>query len=240
MAKEKQSLADQIHAALRIANDGSTTVAEAETAMLTAQRLAAKHFGGMENVPSETGTGESDVLFLHLEGGLVVNHWRSRLLAIVSENFRCRMLEYNIFTLSQFTKKPITKKQLCIVGHSEDAKIAFRVYIYAITVAEAELLHYLLAHTDTLGDKLAERKAAGESWSEGFVSGVKMKFAAQVKRNPSVGLMLIVPSDVDKAIDDAQPDNLKMEHDQPQANAHFFEGYITGKNIGDGNLEVGS
>jgi len=109
-----------------------------------------------------------------------------------------------------------------------------------MTVAEEKSLQYLLAQPLVASTTQEERKTIVDSWLEGYVSGVKLKFQRQVAKNSSVALMVIIPADVDQAVEDVRPDEQRVETDDPQVNFHFFKGWATGQSIGDGNIALSS
>lgn len=237
---KRQKVIDQLHQILRQAGDKATTVAEAETALLLAQRIAGKYAIDLARLPPESGaSGAEGVMWVELTGGMVPKHWRTLLLACITKNFRCSMVELNEPAVTQFTKKATTKKSLHIVGHREDVEVAARAFMYAVNVGEEQVLRYLLDHRDELGSTEAERRAAGESWCEGYVNGIRAKFRAQVKRSPGAALMVITPDDVTQAVDavtdnKAQAGSVAPEH----RNVHFLYGWHTGRESGDGHIGV--
>lgn len=239
MPRERTSIIDQINTILQADPHKWTTPEEAQTALLTAQRLMQKYH--ITQAELQTRNEGEDVKFYEVGGGIVAKPWRLHLAAVIAGNFRCKMIEAKEQTISPFLRRKVEKSYIFFVGFHEDAMVAIRAYAYALNSADSSLLRYLLDNQSKLGTAQAEREKAGADWSDGFVLGVRKKFEEQAARkNSSTALMVIVPDQVAEAA----AKHTHAQRDVPntvrpdQMNDHLVNGYWAGKRVGDGNEEL--
>lgn len=177
---------DRIRKLLRLAKGAGTTPAEAETALLMAQKLIAEsglEEGAVEEVPAvqEIIEGTADDLGR-------TESWRGRLAFVIAKNFRCECY------WNKLTRFPI-RNLLVFLGHTLDVEIAKEVYSCAVEAALREVDVFLRARglTGSRANPVGRR-----AWNEfliGFTTGLSAKYAEQVKKN-KWALVIVTPADV--------------------------------------------
>ena len=184
---------------------------EAETAMMKAQELMAKHGLQMNKIGFETkqevsktytGTRTTRIWW-----------WEKQLANTIAPNFRC------ISVVQDFG----SEKQLFFVGHHCDTVLAKEVYEYA--------RHYILfAVKEYAQETQKNMREVKNQFLSGFVRGLQQKFEDQKKQHQEWGLVLAMSQDVQDYIQNEL--SLKYKHHK-LPNVHlnhpaFQEGYQQG------------
>lgn len=224
MENNDEKLIAKIEKLLRLSS--SNNEHEAQSAMMKAQELMAKHNIKMADVNPEeqpqekveTRTSER-----YREG------WVGDLATIIAGNFRCR-------TLLLYANKGNTYR-VRFYGANDDAQICMQIFQYALEVVRSRCKTMKGIFEETgksfeYNDKLM--------YCHGFMQGLQKNFKEQIRRNECYALALTVPAVVDNAIEqlgklkDAKPST------QPTLNRKnrmlYDVGYTDGKtfqNAGD-------
>lgn len=168
---------ERIQKLLRLARDAGATPAEAESALLQAQRIMAEN--GIEDGEVVDTTGaEEEILD---EDVLVVRRkefWRGRLGVVISRNFRCKMY-WNTYARGRVG--------VHFLGRRSDVAIAKEVYVAAVEVALQQVADFLRIH----GGGLKARSA----FLAGFADGLAAKYDEQVVQMRASSTALVVVAD---------------------------------------------
>lgn len=223
-----ESIVDKIEKLLALANASSATVAEAESAMLLAQRIALKH--NIEISSLGHRGPKQDSLFEQVVGlGLVRRDSRKRILSTLCRNFRCELL--------MFTDQDTHILVGCtILGLEDEVKAVGTLFMYLVDVGDNELRRYILENLDGIGTAVSARDRVRDSWSEGYALGIDHRFKEQVSTVPGMSLMLTQPDILKQAMEQLQPAKHALYAPLAgDADEHAYHGYVTGKNTGDPN-----
>lgn len=170
-AEQEAKLIDKLNKLLVITTENGATEAEAEAAILKAQKLMHKY-----NIAMEKLGGEEAIEYgLEVMDHVIKASPRWMLSAIIARSFACRAIQ--------------TRNKMAFLGHKMDAKAALEAFKFAWTVMK------------TNGEALQrERKNDGGSthgvfntYAQGFLEGLKAKLDEQ-----STALIITVPEDVNE------------------------------------------
>ena len=184
MADIRNKIIDRIQKLLKLAG-GTTYGAEAENAILQAQRLMA------ENHLSEYEVREKpkgNVIEEKTDIGSRNTEWRRSLSMVIANNFRCK-------TYYTTGIRGCSGTIIKFLGEEQDARIALTVFNAAQSAALIRWKDYkkeneVFLRRDPHGNK------ARIAFLEGFVSGLRMKFKEQKNSNAEWGLVLATPQSV--------------------------------------------
>jgi hypothetical protein len=138
--KAENKVINKIKKALKIA-EGSKNPEEAQTAMLTAQKLLAKHGLSMSDVKMDEVKKE----VTHEGIGLGKNLWYEKgLAAIIGENFRC-------YSYISHDRRNATR--IVFMGLKEDVEIAKEVFGFAVNAVEHHARRYVEDYKRKLNEK---------------------------------------------------------------------------------------
>lgn len=215
----KETIIDRIRKCLALATNNSN-VAEAESAMLMAQRLMAKHGVGLEEVQDEIPEDEKIVIEKETVGTGCA--WKFTLAHIVADNFRCKTFSYG-------------KSTVAFYGRDTDAKAAKEVFVFL----------FKLGHKLALKARADHKKDYGyadgiyNSFVVGFCTGIKTKLGEQSK-----ALMIVISEEVKKEYEEF----IKGAKTSKGANLHksginsgvYEKGFYEGKSaVGTKQVEGG-
>jgi hypothetical protein len=167
---------------LRLAR-GAGTEQEAQTALLTAQRLMYAHDIAGHEVAAEPaapdkaarGAAKEAIREIVLERAGQRRPWHETLAAVIAENFRCAYL----ISYSRSTRAV----SLIFIGRTSDATVAAEAYFSAAAAAGA------LA--DAFALHRADRSEAQQSYLIGFLKGLYERF--QESRSQTALLLVTEP-----------------------------------------------
>lgn len=173
-AEQEAKLIEKLNKLLVITKENGATDAEAESALLKAQKLMHKY-----NIAMEKLGGEEKIEYgLEKMDHIIKASPRWPLSNIIAKSFACRPIQTNGY--------------IAFLGHKMDAKAALEAFKFAWTVLKVN------------GQALQrERKGEGGSaqlvfntYANGFLSGLETKLNEQ-----TVALTIVVPTDVHEEFD---------------------------------------
>lgn len=194
----------------------SSFAAEAETALLMAQKLMLEHglkIEDIEQAPREELKVIEESAY-HSQTPL----WHGRIAVILSNNFRCKC----IWTWQYRNGKKI--KIMTFIGFPEDAAITKEAYMYAIA-----LVNYNVRCIKKRYPRVT--RAYINTYIDGFISGLNAKFKEQVDRE-KWGLILVTPVPVKEKFESLNPVITKPKGKKPEKSKNenaFNKGYQDGK-----------
>ena len=168
---------DRIKKLLRLARDPGATPAEAESALLQAQRIMAEN-GLEDGEVIDTAAPEAAILD---EDILVVRRrefWRGRLAVVVARNFRCKMY---------WRGRDDGGSGVHFLGRQGDVAIAKEVYVAALEVALQQVAIFLRVNRGGL--------RARNAFLAGFADGLGAKYDEQVEQLRAASTALVVLAD---------------------------------------------
>lgn len=168
---------DRIKKLLRLARDSGATQAEAESALLQAQRIMAEH-GFEDGEVLETAAPEEAILDEDVAVVRRREFWRGRLAVTVARNFRCKMY---------WRSRPDGLNGVHFLGRKGDVAIAREVYVAAQEVALQQARSFLAVNRGGL--------VARNAFLAGFAEGLAAKFDEQVAVMKAAGTSLAVVAD---------------------------------------------
>ena len=182
---EKEKILDRVKKLLAL-SENNPSEEEAESAMLTVQRLLAKYGLAMSDV-EEMETPETDEPVITEEASHLkrIPWWHAGLANIIARNFRCECL-----LMRQRRGRTLLFTYVRFYGHPKDAAVCKEVYQYAVRYADwashvyVEQCKRMRGPIKTTGIK--------NDFLSGFLSGLQEKFQKQVKEN---NWQLVVVSD---------------------------------------------
>lgn len=178
-----EKIADKVKKLLALAGNNSSQ-AEAEQAMLAAQKLLAAH--GMEMADVERAQPKSDIISDVSKLHVRMPWWHRALARVICDNFKCAFLH----NFDRDRDGKLIGTNIKFFGHPQDVQICKTVYQYAIIQTE-----YLVRLFVKRYRKLYPHYSGAEvknTWLQGFISGLKDKFREQVEAN---GWGLVVLAD---------------------------------------------
>lgn len=195
---------------------------EAESAILMAQRLMAKH--GIESHEVEAYTAEEDEI---VESNIKQTRNQELpsifLASIIADNFRVKF--YTAIRKATLYHKRVST--IRFLGKKMDVEIASKVYAHAHETMERECERFTVNATIANAIK-SHPKVIRHNFKLGFGMGLKEKLAKQVE-SECMALVLKVDSKVEEAFDKLGTFNKKEGAFTPDLHAQMH-GYQQGKN----------
>ena len=152
--------------------------------MLIAQRIMVENNLCMDDVNLADGNEiKKEAVEITVSEKKRMSRWEKRLTSVIAGNFRCE----------SFLRRSY-KTELCLIGLKEDVVIAKETISYALKTMNYYSSKYVRENKCS-GFSTAQIK---NSWSDGFIRGIKASFDKQVKQN-NWGLVLVK----DKVVEDA-------------------------------------
>lgn len=164
----------RIQKLLRLARDRGATPAEAESALLQAQRIMAEN-GFEDGEVVDTAAPEEVILDEDVAVGRRRDFWRGRLAVVVAKNFRCK---------TYWRRGVDGQSGIHFLGRSGDVAIAKEVFVAAQEVALQQVGVFLKGNRGGL--------PARNAFLAGFAEGLGSKFQEQVQQT---GTALVVVAD---------------------------------------------
>lgn len=192
MDKDQEGIIEKVRKLLALAGNNSSQ-AEAESAMLAAQKLMAAH--GLETTDVERVAAVKDDVITST-GKLRTRFpwWHMSLAGVLAPNFKCKHLVHR----ERDEKRKLIGSCIAFVGHPADVDVCKTVYQYAIERTDMLVRMYVkrfkILHPDISG------AAIKNTWLLGFVDGLRDKFQEQVEKN-NWGLILITDEAVTQKYD---------------------------------------
>lgn len=168
----------------------STFPAEAQTALLKAQALMARHNLRAADLP---GRGEPAPEFLDVEAARRRARWRYALAVVVADNFRCMVLS---------SRRPDGVVWMQFAGLPADTRMAVAVYRTAALVAERQAREHVAQRRQQRQLSAAVSRRIRQAFLDGFVAGLQEGFARQVEAH-DWALVVAPPESVREAVEQA-------------------------------------
>ena len=203
----------------------SNFAAEAETALLMAQKLMIQHGLTMQDI-GETPLENIEVVELHIYNSQTPM-WHGSIARILSSNFRCK----NIWIWQNQNGKKI--RIMTFIGYSEDVIIAKEAYVYALA-----LVKYNIRCKKKRFPRITV--AYINTYIDGFIDGLRAKFKEQVNHE-QWGLILVTPVPVQVQYDSYNPITIKPKGKKPEKSKNqnaYSQGYVDGKTFNHEKIRI--
>ncbi len=217
---QNEKLIDKIQKLMRKTVDNGATEAEAETSLLIAQQLMAKHGIEMAEVVEKTKADEEDDKVVHNGTDYKRYAWWERVLAsVIADNFRC------------YTYRNVRSRQSRIVffGQAKDVEVCKEIFNVYVSIVESLAKKYVSKYP------AGHRNPIKNTYIDGFIDGLKVKLKKQVENNKEMALVLVKPESVVKAYTDfsksfttSKPFNYTASRNAE----HYHNGYSDAKGVG--------
>jgi hypothetical protein len=185
IAMSNESILRRIKKALALA-ENNTSAEEAQTALLMAQSLMAKHSIEMSDVIEE----EKQLKVVVHEGITDYGRtpfWKKSLAQVIGDNFRCMA----------YTSSGRGKSKLIFLGLKEDTSLAKEMFEFAVNSLTYSVNRYMRERRKI--EDSVERGVRND-YILGFIAGLRDKFKEQVNKN-NWGLVLVKDTLVVQEID---------------------------------------
>jgi len=190
----------------------SNYAAEAESALLKAQKLMVEH--GITNKDLENTDVKSvvEIKAYHSQGSL----WQGKVAYAIASNFRCKSYwdyEYRIGK---------RQRVMTFIGFEEDVAIAKEAYLYAIALVNRNIRKIRKRYPRVTIKYL-------NTYKKGFLDGLYAKFEEHVKKN-DWGLILVTPAAVTEYYEKlgTVPAKIRKLVESKNENA-YQQGFLDGK-----------
>lgn len=169
-AEQEAKLIEKLNKLLVITTENGATEAEAESALLKAQKLMHKY-----NIAMEKLGGEEKIEYsLEMMDHTIKASPRWPLSSIIARSFACRAIQ--------------TRGKIAFLGHKMDAKAAIEAFKFAWQVMKTNGEALQRERKATTGDT----HGVFNTYAQGFLEGLKTKLDEQ-----TTTLTIVVPPDVD-------------------------------------------
>lgn len=190
---------------------------EAQSALLKAQELLAKHNLSMSDIEVEEQAVEQ-VVNAKVDASFSKMRWRLYLAVIIADNFRCYC--WGNTSASKGYGVGVT-----FLGKESDVEVCKTMYIYAKKFVESNIRR-MQRELNSQGYKST---GVGNSYGTGFCTGLKKQFDKQKEVHQEWGLVLVKPDDVVKAYNELSGDLEDVTPRDTLVNTRFYN-----KGIKDG------
>ncbi|MHC1749447.1 MAG: DUF2786 domain-containing protein [Cellulosilyticaceae bacterium] len=193
---------------------------EAESAMLKAQELLAKHNLQLDQIKEfeeqSVKKDATDITFTKAK-------WKGRLAKVIAANFKCEMycMTYRVH-------------QITFLGLEQDVAICKMMTEYAIEIIKQEVRKIARAYRN----KGHSTKGIESDFALGFIDGLSKKFEEQKAKNKEWGLVLVIPKEVQDMYNDIKFTRKGVK--PPQYKGHrdvYFDGVEAGENFNINRLK---
>lgn len=208
-AEQEAKLIDKLNKLLVITTENGATEAEAESALLKAQKLMHKY-----NIAMEKLGGEEKIEYsLEMMDHTIKASPRWPLSSIIARSFACRAIQ--------------TRGKIAFLGHKMDAKAAIEAFKFAWQVMKTNGEALQRERKATTGDT----HGVFNTYAQGFLEGLKAKLDEQ-----TTTLTIVVPPDVDDEFKNRFP-TVVSKKSRMSVNPIDVDAYIRG--VKDGKSVMG-
>src|SRR4051812_34335199 len=165
---------ERIKKLMRLARDPGASAAEAESALLLAQRIMAAN-GLEDGEVIDTSAPEEAILDEDISVVRRKEFWRGRLAVVIARNFRCKMY---------WRGRDDGRSGVHFLGRTGDVAIAKEVYVVALEVALQQVATFLKTNRGGL--------KARNAFLAGFCDGLATKYDEQVAIMKAASTALVV------------------------------------------------
>lgn len=148
--KLESSIVEKIQKMLATANDKAASESEAQTALLMAQKLMAKHGLEMTDVEAHADSEQKKEIVKDFTEAQKTEWWQGRLANVIADNFKCFI----------YVSRYGGSQRIIFVGLKQDAEIAKTVYMFAASILPHLAKKYLKDR------KKQAEKASGYSFKD--------------------------------------------------------------------------
>ena len=206
-AEQEAKLIDKLNKLLVITTENGATEAEAESALLKAQKLMYKY-----NIAMEKLGGEEAIEYgLEVMDHVIKASPRWMLSAIIAKSFACRAIQ--------------TRGKIAFLGHKMDAKASIEAFKFAWQVMKINGEALQRERKTTTGDT----HGVFNTYAQGFLEGLKTKLDEQ-----TTALIITVPTDVnaefDKRFPSVQHKKSRMAYNPVDVDA-YLKGVKDGRSV---------
>ena len=160
---------------------------EAQSALLKAQELLAKHNLSMGDITNVAQEQAEEVIQERLDVKFTKMRWRLSLATVIADNFRCYAWGNTSCTGNGIG--------VTFLGKESDVEICKTMYVYAVKFVESNIRRM----QRQLNKDGYSSSGVGKSYGMGFVMGLKSQFDKQMQEHQEWGLVLVKPVDVTEA-----------------------------------------
>lgn len=215
----------KIQKLLRLAQSPSEE--EAQNALLHARKLMAKYFLTDADINSNPATKEVRYEKIGVTYTARSTAWKQTLASVITENYRCMMFASHCYGKQTY--------ELGIAGLGDDFEICKQAILYAIDCVESAIVRKI--RNDPRFAKISKRTITGleNNYAHGFAEGLYHAFKEQNQTSEELGLMMVVPSEVQHHVNERAKGTLaprKPNADCALAENARNEGYRDGWKYG--------
>jgi len=184
MTEKMQSVLEKVKKLIALAGNNPNQE-EAESAMMRAQQLLAKHGLSMAQAEASAGVKQEATEKQGTVHSKAATWWQKLIADVIARNFRCRIY-LNMFRGGH--------TYLIFVGLPVDVEVASDIYDLAVGTAKREADKYLrLAKDKALVWNRSISVATRNDYIRGWVGGLRESFRENVESN---ALVVVVPEEV--------------------------------------------
>ena len=210
MNEMEQSVVEKVRKLIALSQ--SDNKHEAESALLKAQELLAKHNLKLSEIeddkPKNVKEEKTGVSFTK-------GKWKSKLARVIVDNFKCDMYF-----------KTYRKHTIIFLGLEEDVAICKIMLEYAIEIIKKEVAKIAREYRKNG----YSAKGIENDFALGFASGLAAKFEEQKAKNQEWGLVLVKPKEVQEAYNNIKFNGKGVKAAQFKGLSEvYFEGVEAGK-----------
>ena len=194
----------------------SNFAAEAETALLMAQKLMLQHNISIADIPE---AHEQEVVETAVKRSQTPT-WHGAIADIIARNFRCKIM----WRISCKTGKRV--RYVVFIGLTDDVAVVSEAYSYAIALVRYNMRCIKKSQPQAT-------TAYANTYIMGFIDGLEAKFQEQVERE-SWGLVLVTPALVQAKFDSLHPVEQKNVGRKAQCDNNprvYKKGYQDGRSF---------
>lgn len=216
---------DKIRNLLSLAEDGGNDE-ESQTALLMAQKLMLKHKISQDELNEG---GRQEIVIKSLSVYKRLYWWEKILVKIIAENFRVMFYVQS----NRLPHQKSVQRKLVLMGYPEDVELAYEVFY----LAAESMKHYAGVHIkDNAGETNEDQAQMRKSYYQGFMDGLKHKFAKQREEmaddNEKYALIIQVPQDVVDKFNMEINGSLPFKHPSLNRESHaYYDGYDRGSTL---------
>lgn len=214
---ERIEMMRKIEQLLNKTTEKGATEAEAESAILMAQKLMAKYH--IQEKELNLGQEPVNEVFRKSTGYKAMAQWSIQILQLIAKNFRC--------------KSYLSNKEAAFIGEEADLEIAIKLYKMVSDIAERgtkKIRRQYRKEGNSTG-------GVADSYLRGFISGLeaalKAQFQQETEDNAGFALVLVTPQAVVENYQKLITPSTKTVHGRElkgnSDNSAFSTGYTDGR-----------
>lgn len=215
MRQNNEKSIDKIRKLLALAS--SPNEHEAQSALLKAQELLAKHNLSMSDIGNIEQ--EEEVVEFTIDAPFSKMKWRYLLASVIADNFRCYCWGVKDRASNGYCKK------VTFLGKESDVEVCKTMYTYARKFIESNIRRM----QRELNSQGYNSKGVASSYGIGFCRGLEKQFEEQLKAHQEWGLVLSKPHDVIKAYEAMSSGFMDKKLKASSSSTYYNKGFDDGK-----------